>query len=102
MYLPHRRFHREMGIYAGRHYDVEGNPLYDEQWEAKKGEWLPDEADLDFVKSLMVPCLGHGQIAGWIAPPKKGINGNPFEWEYVRFDKSSAGVAAGATPSLTG
>ena len=102
MYLPNRRFHREMGIYAGRHYDVEGNPLTEEQWEARKGEWLPSREDLDFVKSLMVPCLEHGKIASWIAPPKKGINGNPFEWEYVRFDKSSAGVAAGATPSLTG
>ena len=102
MYLPNRRFNREQGIYAGHHFDIEGNALTAAEWEAKKDEWLPSEADLTFVKSLMVPCLGHGQIAGWIAPPKKGINGNPFAWEYVRFDKSSAGVAAGAAPSLTG
>jgi hypothetical protein len=25
-----------------------------------------------------------GRIAGWIAPPAKGINNNPFAWEYVR------------------
>jgi benzoyl-CoA 2,3-dioxygenase component B len=25
-----------------------------------------------------------GKIAGWIAPPPRGINGQPFEFEYVR------------------
>ncbi len=47
----------------------------------------------------MRPVLGYGQIADWIAAPAKGINGNPFEWEYVRFDKSSAGVTLGGAPS---
>jgi hypothetical protein len=23
-------------------------------------------------------------VAGWIAPPAKGVNGQPFEFEYVR------------------
>jgi len=102
MYLPHRRFNREIGIYAGGHYDPQGNPISAEAWAARRSEWLPSEQDLAFVKSLMKPCLGHGEIASWIAPPRKGINGNPFEWEYVRFDGSSAGVALGATPSLKG
>jgi hypothetical protein len=57
---------------------------------------------MQFVKSLMTPVLGVGQIAGWIAPPRIGINGNPFEWEYVRFDKASVGVALGGRPSLVG
>ena len=25
-----------------------------------------------------------GKIANWIAPPTRGINGKPFEFEYVR------------------
>jgi benzoyl-CoA 2,3-dioxygenase component B len=25
-----------------------------------------------------------GKIAGWVAPPTKGINGKPFEFEYVK------------------
>jgi len=25
-----------------------------------------------------------GKIAGWIAPPSRGINGQAFEFEYVR------------------
>ena len=102
LYLPHRRFNRDIGIYSGCHFDPTGQPITPEEFEARRAEWLPSAADQTFIESLMKPCLGFGKVAGWIAPPKKGINGNPFEWEYVRFDKSSAGVALGATPSLTG
>jgi benzoyl-CoA 2,3-dioxygenase component B len=27
-----------------------------------------------------------GKVANWIAPPAKGINGQPLEFEYVRFN----------------
>jgi benzoyl-CoA 2,3-dioxygenase component B len=27
-----------------------------------------------------------GKFANWIAPPARGINGLPIEFEYVRFD----------------
>ncbi len=100
--LPNRRFNRAVGIYAGQHFDPEGNPISAEAWEAKKEGWLPSDADRAFVKSLMRPVLQMGAIADWIAPPSKGINGNPFAWDYVRFDKSSGGVALGATPSIVG
>lgn len=100
--LPHRRFNRDMGIYSGRPFDPEGRPIAPEVWEAQRDRWLPTRADVDFVRSLMQPELRVGRIAGWIAPPRKGINGNDFAWEYVRFDKSSAGVKLGAEPSRTG
>jgi benzoyl-CoA 2,3-dioxygenase component B len=32
----------------------------------------------------MKPCHQQGKIAGWIAPPAKGIDGKPFEYEYVK------------------
>jgi benzoyl-CoA 2,3-dioxygenase component B len=32
----------------------------------------------------MQPCLQAGQFAGWIAPPAKGLNGQPVEFEYVK------------------
>jgi len=35
---------------------------------------------------LMKPVHETGKIANWIAPPARGINGNPFEFEYVRFE----------------
>ena len=101
VYLPNRRFNREVGIYAGHHFDPEGNRVTDEEWEAKKDQWLPSTEDKDYVKSLMKPCLGVGQIANWIAPPRAGINKQPFAWDYVRFDKTSVGIGLGAAPSAT-
>jgi benzoyl-CoA 2,3-dioxygenase component B len=32
----------------------------------------------------MQPVTGRGQFAGWIAPPARGINGQPVDFEYVR------------------
>ena len=34
---------------------------------------------------LRTRYLEPGKIAGWIAPPAKGINGQPVEYEYVHF-----------------
>jgi benzoyl-CoA 2,3-epoxidase subunit B len=82
--LPHRRFHRQQGIYAGLHFDVEGKPLDAATWAARKDEWLPSAADAAYVETLMKPCTEPGKIAGWVAPPTRGINGQPFEYEYVR------------------
>jgi benzoyl-CoA 2,3-dioxygenase component B len=82
--LPHRRFNRMIGTFANSRFDLDGNPLSEEQWQAQKDQWLPSEADRDFVKSLMVPCHEQGKIAGWISEPPKGINGNPFDFDYVR------------------
>jgi benzoyl-CoA 2,3-epoxidase subunit B len=28
-----------------------------------------------------------GQFAGWIAPPPRGINGQPLDFQYVRLDE---------------
>jgi benzoyl-CoA 2,3-dioxygenase component B len=32
----------------------------------------------------MKPVTEVGKIANWIAPPRVGIKGKPFEFEYVR------------------
>jgi benzoyl-CoA 2,3-dioxygenase component B len=102
LYLPNRRFHRDVGIYGGKPFDPQGNPISAEEFAARHGTWLPTDADQDHVKALMKPVLQVGKIASWIAPPRIGINGNAFEWEYVRFDKASVGVSLGAAPSLVG
>ena len=82
--LPHRRFHRQQGIYAGHLFDPEGKPLIQSEWDAQKDAWLPSAADVAYVETLMHPVLERGKIANWIAPPSKGINGQPFDFEYVR------------------
>ena len=44
------------------------------------------DADRAFVASLMGRCVEPGQFAGWIAPPVMGINRQPVDFEYVRFN----------------
>ncbi len=83
--LPHRRFNREVGLYAGLHFDPQGNLITADEWNARKHEWLPTEADRAYVKSLMTkPVYEPGKMAHWIAPPKQGIKGRPVDFEYVR------------------
>jgi benzoyl-CoA 2,3-dioxygenase component B len=82
--LPHRRFNRKIGMYSEGWFDPDGHAIDETTWTAKVHDWLPSQKDRDFVKFLMVPCHEPGKIAGWIAPPAKGINGQPFEMEYVK------------------
>lgn len=84
LYLPNRRFNRRVGEYAERRFDVEGNPISEHEWTQRSAAWLPSRADAEFVQSLMHPVYEQGKIASWIAPPQKGINNNPFAFEYVR------------------
>jgi len=82
--LPSRRFNRKMGIHSGHCFDPEGNPITEAEFEARREQWLPGESDRLYIKSLMHPVLEQGKIAQWIAPPARGINSQPFDFEYVR------------------
>ena len=84
--LPHRRFHRRQGVYSSHHFDLQGNPITEAQFEAHRAEWLPSDEDKAYLRSIMKPVYGQGQIAQWIAPPRRGINENPFDYEYVKMD----------------
>jgi benzoyl-CoA 2,3-dioxygenase component B len=82
--LPHRRFNRKIGDYSAGRFDLAGNPLSEAEWAARSPAWLPTEADKAFVKSLMKPVREPGKFASWIAPPAKGIDGKPVDFEYVK------------------
>jgi len=83
--LPSRRFHRHQGVFAGMFFDPEGKAIGAEEWERRKDDWLPSAADRAFVKSLQGKAIvEHGKMANWIAPPPRGINGRPTDFEYVR------------------
>jgi benzoyl-CoA 2,3-dioxygenase component B len=82
--LPHRRFNRKIGDYAAGRFDIDGGLMTEEQWNARAAEWLPTDADRAYVKSLMKPVTEPGKMAGWIAPPPKGVNDTPLDYEYVR------------------
>jgi benzoyl-CoA 2,3-dioxygenase component B len=81
--LPHEGFNRKVGVYAGRHVSPTGEVLDDEAWAAAVADWLPSDADRAAVASLMAPEYEYGKFAGWIAPPKTGINDQPVEFDYV-------------------
>jgi benzoyl-CoA 2,3-dioxygenase component B len=82
--LPHRRFNRKIGVFAGARFDPEGNLLSEAEWEKRWGAWLPTEQDRAYVASLMKPVTAPGAFADWIAPPAKGINSQPIDLQYVK------------------
>ncbi len=83
--LPDQAFNRGIGVFAGIETTPEGKIVSADEWERRRGEWLPTDDDRAFVHSLMVPVTEPGKMAGWIAPPKRGIHGKPVDFEYVLF-----------------
>ena len=84
--VPHKAFHRQIGPLAATHVDPQGNVISTEEWNANVDRWLPSVSDRAFVASLMGRVVEPGKFANWIAPPARGINNQPAEFEYVRFN----------------
>jgi benzoyl-CoA 2,3-epoxidase subunit B len=83
--LPSRRFHRRQGVFAGAHFDPTGALVSAAEFERRRDEFLPSNADRRYVQGLMQqPVTLPGQFAGWIAPPARGIDGRPVDFQYVR------------------
>lgn len=82
--LPHDAFHRAIGEFATIQADPEGIIVGEEEFNRNRDQWLPSSDDNLYIASLMKPELRIGQYAGWIAPPKSGINKMPGEFEYVK------------------
>jgi benzoyl-CoA 2,3-dioxygenase component B len=82
--LPHRGFHRAIGAFSEVRVAPDGRVISEAEWDARKHDWLPNEADAAFVGSLMHGVTERGTFANWIAPPARGINGRPIDFEYVR------------------
>ena len=60
-----------------------GKLLPKEEYERRLVEWVPSPEDKAFVKSLMQKVVEPGKMAAWIAPPDRGINNLPIDYEYV-------------------
>jgi len=82
--LPSPRFRRSIGAWVNVPTDPQGQSISREEHDRRLSEWLPSESDRAFVRSLMQRVTEPGKIAGWIAPPDRGINNLPVEYEYVR------------------
>lgn len=84
--LPSTRFRRAVGVWAGAPTDPAGNRITPEAYAAGLRGWLPSESDRAFIHSLMQRVTAPGKMAGWIAPPDRGVNEQPVDYEYVRLN----------------
>jgi benzoyl-CoA 2,3-dioxygenase component B len=84
--VPHKAFHRNIGTLKGVKVSPDGRTVSESEWNAKVGEWLPSDQDRAYVASLMGRVVEPGKFANWIAPPVMGINRQPVDFEYVRFN----------------
>ncbi len=87
MKLAHRAFNRRIGGFADMRVSPDGRVLSQAEWQANEHKWLPTAEDRAYVTSLMGPAVVQpGKFAHWIAPPARGINNQPGDFEYVRFN----------------
>lgn len=84
--VPHKAFHRKIGALSQVNATPDGRVVSRAEWDANADRWLPSAADRAFVASLMGRVVEPGRYASWIAPPLVGINRQPMDFEYVRFN----------------
>jgi benzoyl-CoA 2,3-dioxygenase component B len=84
--VPHKAFNRHIGTFAGIRVSPEGKAIGEAEWAANVDKWLATEEDRAFVASLMGRVVETGKYANWIAPPAIGINKQPVDFEYIRFN----------------
>ncbi len=83
---PHKAFNRKIGTFAKARVSPDGRVIDEAEWARHEREWLPTSEDRAFVASLMGRVVAPGKFANWIAPPAIGINRQPVDFEYVRFN----------------
>lgn len=85
--LPHRGFHRAIGFFSDVKVSPDGKVITEAEWNKNVNSWLPSQEDRLFVLSLMTkPITEPGKFANWVAPPSRGIDGHPLDFDYVRFN----------------
>jgi benzoyl-CoA 2,3-dioxygenase component B len=83
---PHKAFNRKIGTLSGVKVSPDGRVVSDVEWAQNERHWLPSVEDRAFVASLMGRVTDPGKFANWIAPPVLGINRQPVDFEYIRFN----------------
>ncbi len=91
MTLPHKCFHRRVGRFDieavdAVNVDPTGKIISEAEWTHRHSDWLPTTEDHAYVASLMQPVTEPGKMANWIAAPRTGINSQPQDFEYIRFN----------------
>jgi benzoyl-CoA 2,3-dioxygenase component B len=83
---PHKAFNRQIGPLAGLRIAPDGCVVSQAEWDANVRSWLPTAEDRAYVQSLAGRVVELGKFASYIAPPAMGINKEPINLEYVRFN----------------
>ncbi len=83
--LAHKGFHRKIGVFAESKISPDGRVVSEAEWTHREAEWLPTRADHEHVGALQGRVAEPGKFASFIAPPARGIDGKPQNFEYVRF-----------------
>jgi benzoyl-CoA 2,3-dioxygenase component B len=86
--LPSVAFHRHIGEFMNVRASPDGKLLTEAESVETMDRSLPSKADGDFIASLMTPCWERGKYAGWIAPPKVGVDNKSGDFEYVRIHQA--------------
>jgi len=84
--VPHKAFNRKIGPLSTVHISPDGRVISDSEWNANVDQWLATDEDRAYVASLMGRVVEPGKFANWIAPPIMGINRQPVNFDYVRFN----------------
>jgi len=84
--VPHKAFNRKIGAFAHARVTPDGRLIGADEWATHESSWLPTAEDRAFVASLMGRVMERGKFAHWIAPPAMGVNRQPVDFDYVRFN----------------
>ena len=86
--LPSTHFRRSIGVWAGVPTTPEGRIISQAEFDKAISDWIPTDADRSYVKSLMQRVTEPGKMAGWVAPPDRGINNLPVDRKSTRLNSS--------------
>ena len=83
---PHKAFNRKIGALSAVKVSPDGRVVSEAEFAQNEKTWLPSAEDRAFVASLMGRVVEPGKFANWIAPPAMGVNRQPVDFEFVRFN----------------
>ena len=86
--LPSVAFHRNVGEFKAVKASPDGKVLSETEWAKMQAQWIPTTDDGAFIESLMVPCWEPGKYAGWLSPPKVGVDNKGGDFEYVKIHRA--------------
>ncbi len=81
--LPSTKFRRNIGVWSNLPFNTKGQLIAENKYKDYLSSCLPDENDKKFINSLMVQELNPGKTASWITKPRRGINNQDIEYNYV-------------------